>query len=286
MNPIRKPFRLDPIFPFDIVFKDRKNSRTELPDHLHDLYELVYVYEGKGTFFIDNAFYEKEEGDLFLIPGNTIHRSFPDADRPILSTAVFFAPAFVESSSLDDAYVPLRCFDIARKKKQYKIELTEEFKQRTRETLDEIADELRNKEPGYRHAVRLGLQRLLLTLGRLPFTREDGSMDKRIGPQWIMDALRSIDNDPGQSGGLAELAAKACVSASHFSRVFKQLTGMNVTDYVNAKRLVLAKELLLSTDDNVESIALACGFQGLPHFYLTFKKLTGMTPRAYRLIER
>lgn len=70
---------------------------------------------------------------------------------------------------------------------------------------------------------------------------------------------------------------------SHFSRVFKQLTGMNVTDYVNVKRLVRAKELLLSTDDNVETIALACGFQGMGHFYQTFKKLTGLTPRAYRL---
>lgn len=61
---------------------------------------------------------------------------------------------------------------------------------------------------------------------------------------------------------------------------------MNVTDYVGAKRLVAAKERLLSTDDNVEAIANDCGFLGLPHFYQAFKKLTGMTPRGYRLQSR
>ena len=38
---------------------------------MHDLYEVVYVHKEKGMFFIDDALYEKEQGDLFLIPGNT-----------------------------------------------------------------------------------------------------------------------------------------------------------------------------------------------------------------------
>ncbi|MFC5470495.1 AraC family transcriptional regulator [Cohnella suwonensis] len=286
MSPFRKPFFLDPLFPFDIVHRGLKTLNSELPDHLHDLFELVYVHEGNGTFFIDNSFYEKRKGDLFLIPGNTIHRAFPDAESPIVSTAVFFAPAFVQSGTLDDGYAPLRCFDTARKKKQYRIELPEALERKCRETLDEIADELANKDAGYRQAARIHLQRLLLEINRLGIARENDGGDIRVGPKWLLDALMSIDEDPAQSGGLAGLAATACVSPHHFSRTFKQLTGMNVTDYVNAKRLVRAKELLLTTDDNVESIAYSCGFQGMPYFYRAFKKLTGLSPRAYRTQER
>nr|WP_255807655.1 AraC family transcriptional regulator [Cohnella mopanensis] len=274
---------LDPIFPFDLVFKGIRYSENELPDHLHDLFELVYIHEGKGLFFIDNALYEKGPGDFFLIPGNTVHRAFPSAAEPIVSSAIFFAPSFVQTDSLGDGYEPLRCFEIARKKKQYKIDLSEPVRLKFEAAINAMISEHKAKELGYRHVQRLQLQQLLIELSRHPFTKETSSPITGIGPQWIRNALLDIDRDPVGCGGLSDMSDKACISSAHFSRVFKQLTGMNVTDYVNTKRIVLAKELLLSSDDNIETIALACGFQGMRHFYQTFKGVTGLTPRSYRI---
>jgi len=282
VQPIRKPFVLEPNFPFHIVYRGVRDSENELPDHLHDLYEAVYIHEGKGTFFIDDSLFDKEAGDLFLIPGNTVHRSFPSTDDPIVSTAVFFAPSLVQADSLDDGYDAVRCYHISRRKKQYKIRLTEPVRRKIEATLGAMASELNAKESGYRHALRLQLQMLLLEMNRHPFTREMSLAPTKVGPPWIQNALRAINQDPFRCGGLSDLSDQACVSPSHFSRAFKQLTGINVTDYVNAKRLIRAKELLLETDDNVETIALACGFQGMRHFYETFKKMTGFTPGAYR----
>ncbi|WP_274652120.1 AraC family transcriptional regulator [Paenibacillus humicola] len=282
MDPMRKPFHLDPVFPFELVHKGIRTSGNELPSHLHDLYEAVYIHEGKGMFFIDDALYGKGPGDLFLLPGNTVHRAYPSADEPIVSTAVFFAPSFVLTDELGDEYDSLRCFEIARKKKLYKIELSKALRQSIHAAIEAMAAELKTKEPGYRHAIRLQLQQLLLEINRHPSMKEPASSTSRLGPHWMQNALRTIDRDPVQCGGLAELSSQACISAAHFSRVFKKLTGMSVTEYVNAKRLARAKELLLTTDDNVETIAQACGFLGLPHFYDHFKKMTGLTPRAYR----
>ncbi|OCT12576.1 AraC family transcriptional regulator [Paenibacillus pectinilyticus] len=283
MLPIRKPFFLDPIFPFEMVYKGLRYSESELPDHLHDLYEVVYVHKGKGMFFIDDALYEKKQGDLFLIPGNTVHRAFPSANDPIVSTAIFFAPTLLQADSLGDGYELFRCFEIARKKKHYQINLSKQVRLAIETAINAMKREINAKDYGYRHALRLHLQHMLLVLSRHPFHIETSSNLKGIGPQWLRNALQDIDCDPIGCSGLSELSGKACVSPSHFARVFKQLTGMHVTDYVNAKRLARAKDLLQSTDDNVETIALACGFQGMRHFYQIFKKLTGLTPRAYRL---
>jgi len=283
MDPIRKPFSLDPVFPFELVYKGIRYSNNELPDHLHDLYEIVFIHEGKGLFFINGDIYDKGQGDLFLIPGNTVHRAFPSADEPIVSTAVFFAPSFAQTDSLDDGCDPLKCFELARRRKQYKVRLPEQKRSAIEAAVDAMAVEMRTKSLGYRHAVRLRLHQLLLDTSRHLIATETLTTAGQIGPRWIHGALHEIDRNPAHCGGLAELSAKACVSPAHFSRVFKQLTGMNVTDFVNAKRLIRAKELLLETDDNVETIALACGFQGMRHFYQTFKKFTGLTPRAYRL---
>lgn len=283
MNPVRKIFSNDPLFPFDFVYKDTKSPERELPDHLHDRYEFVYVYGGKGTIFIDQKFYDMGQGDLFLIPGNSIHRAFPDPIDPVTSTAVFFAPSMISSDKMDDSYNGLRCFEIARKRKQYKMEISGPFKSYTETLLEDIRLELQLKRMGYRHATLLLLQQWLMRINRdwLTIHSEDPE-DARIGPQWMKEILHYIAAHPSGDLRLAALARQASVTGAHFSRVFKQLTGMNVTDYVNAKRIVHAKELLLETDESIGRIAERCGFDSLPHFHRIFKRITSMTPGAYK----
>ena len=284
MNPYRKPFFGDPLFPFELVYHDKKNPDRELPDHLHDRYELVYVHQGSGTFFIDKAFYEKKPGDLFVIPGNTIHRSTPDANDPYVTTALFFSPTFAKTESTGDSYSPLRSFEASRKHKSYKLELPEKLRADFESLLLQMDLELRQREPGYREAVRLLFGQLMLRLNRYSSSilTEDSAADHGVGPSWMREALRAIDEHPERDASLAEISRRSAVTPPHFSRVFKQLTGMNLTDYVNAKRIILAKEQLASTDDGVGVIAERCGFNSLPHFHRVFKSFTGMSPAAYK----
>jgi AraC family transcriptional regulator len=103
-----------------------------------------------------------------------------------------------------------------------------------------------------------------------------------LGPEWMKDVLIYIDQNLGEKLDLDFLAKKASVSPAHFSRVFKQLIGMNVTDYIRTKRIIAVKELLLCSKNKINTIAETCGFESMPHFYRTFKKQTHMTPTAYR----
>ncbi|MFC5701360.1 helix-turn-helix domain-containing protein [Cohnella faecalis] len=282
MNPIRKQFRSDIAFPFDVAYKNTKSSLSELPDHLHDRFELVYVYSGKGTFFIDHTLYDMSEGDWFLLPGNTIHRALPNAANPVTSTAVFFSSLLIRQSSIGEPFGLLRCYEWARKSKTYKLRLSASDESMAAACLDALQEELTNRQPGYRHSALLQLELVLLRLSRALYTTADHSSEASIGPDWINTALQHIDENPDSDLGLTSLSRLTSVSAAHFSRVFKQWTGMNVTDYVNAKRMIRASELLLSTDQSVAEIASLCGFESLPHFHRLFKKLIGRTPAAYR----
>ncbi|MGP3786331.1 cupin domain-containing protein [Paenibacillus sp. 1A_MP2] len=73
--------------------------QNELPDHLHDWHEIIYVYRGKGTIFIDTGLEDMQEGDLFIIPGSTVHRALPDAGNPVTSSALFFSPGLLASTA-------------------------------------------------------------------------------------------------------------------------------------------------------------------------------------------
>ncbi len=53
--------------------------------------------------------------------------------------------------------------------------------------------------------------------------------------------------------------------------------------YINASRIDKAKMLLDSGDYRNDEVALLCGFSETKYFYTVFKKITGMTPKEYKL---
>jgi transcriptional regulator GlxA family with amidase domain len=123
---------------------------------------------------------------------------------------------------------------------------------------------------------------LLIFLERLEDAGPARSVHSNSGPSWLSATLSNIDDKLRSGLSLSELALQAAVSPAHFSRAFKKYTGMTLTDYALARRVIMAKEHLLRSDDTMASVADACGFESLPHFYRQFKKITGTTPAAYR----
>lgn len=79
-----------------------------------------------------------------------------------------------------------------------------------------------------------------------------------------------------------QLAAAVHMSASHFSRVFKQQTGFSPYDYVLIVRLNKAKELLQKTEMTVASIAYETGFNSESNFISFFTESEGISPGKFR----
>ncbi|WP_336772446.1 helix-turn-helix domain-containing protein [Paenibacillus sp. MMO-58] len=283
MQTIHKRFEESDQFPFSFVYRDTKSPQRELPDHLHDWYEIVFVYAGKGTFFINHSFYEMNPGDVFLIPGNTVHRAFPDEDSPVTSSAIFFGPRLIQPMEFGESHSLLRCFEQARKSKSYRLENSLDVRLAFSSLIDAMNDEWLNRLPSYRAAIAVRLYDFLIALNRMALTETEHTRSSSAEPSWIRTILDYIDAHIGsQEMSLADLSSKASVTYAHFSRVFKQHTGMNVSEYMLLKKIMLAKEKLMLTGDTIASVCLACGFESESYFYKKFKLITGMTPVEYR----
>lgn len=72
------------------------------------------------------------------------------------------------------------------------------------------------------------------------------------------------------------------VSVPHLCRIFKEETGKTITQYVNEKKIGEARQLLEQTSLSVIQISLQLDFSSQNYFQYIFKKITGMTPTAYR----
>lgn len=81
---------------------------------------------------------------------------------------------------------------------------------------------------------------------------------------------------------LAEMAAHAGLSESHFSRIFKEQTGHAPLDYFILLKMQHASTLLAVTSMPVREVATAVGYADPYYFSRLFKKVIGVSPRAYR----
>ena len=103
-----------------------------------------------------------------------------------------------------------------------------------------------------------------------------------VSPQ-IEKALRYIHENYSANLSLETVAANVLINPSHLSRLFKKETGEVITDYINRIRIEKAKELFAFTDMLVYEVAETVGFKDSAYFSLVFKKITGVSPKNYRV---
>lgn len=97
----------------------------------------------------------------------------------------------------------------------------------------------------------------------------------------IFRSLEFIQSRLGEEVTLTECAAHVHLSVSYYSSLFKKVTGMTVTQYVNQERIRLAKTLLVE-GKSVQEVSVAVGYEERRYFSEMFKRITGMTPTEFR----
>ena len=95
-------------------------------------------------------------------------------------------------------------------------------------------------------------------------------------------AVEYIGDRLGEELKVAEIAEEVSMSPYHFTRLFKQATGLAPHQYIMLERIERAKRLLVETELPIAQVALETGFQSQSRFTTLFRQMIGTTPRAYR----
>jgi len=86
----------------------------------------------------------------------------------------------------------------------------------------------------------------------------------------------------GEDLSLVLLAEQVHFNPSYLSRLFKQVTGSNIFNFIKEARLAKSKELLKNSQLRINEIAATVGFISAPYFTRSFKLATNMSPQEYR----
>ena len=112
--------------------------------------------------------------------------------------------------------------------------------------------------------------------------RLDAQNDTNNG-QIIEKVKAYITENISKELSLTSVSDRVYISSQYLCKIFKEETNMNFIDYVTQIRMEKAKELLLETNMNIESVAESVGYKPPHYFAKKFKERYGMTPKNFRM---
>lgn len=135
-------------------------------------------------------------------------------------------------------------------------------------------------ELGSMEAKKACIERSLTSIVDWIRSKQQGQYDKLL-----RQIEQFVDAHYRQDLSQSMLSEHLGLSASYVSSIFKDVTGMTFSDYVNSRRIEQAKSLLRHSDDSIAEIAETTGFTNANTFIRVFKRFEGVTPGQFREME-
>jgi AraC-like DNA-binding protein len=100
--------------------------------------------------------------------------------------------------------------------------------------------------------------------------------------QAVVRVVKAMRDNLGEQLTIEDMARTAMFSKFHFSRMFREVTGVSPGRFLSALRLQEAKRLLISTSISVVDISNKVGYASVGTFSSRFKSTVGVAPITYR----
>ena len=249
--------------------------------HYHAETEIVYVRRGTETMRIGSVLRTFSQGDIYIIPANTVHSRLAfTADAAVRS--VVFSPNAIALSS--EHFFQKEFTAPLAEGRLILPSLLQPGHPAYDAVLSQI-EQLRNY-PIYKKDFKIGRFSAIMNIciALLPYAQvaEGEKPLPDPGNEAVKRCMRYIHNRYFKKITLDYLAEKCHLQPNYLCTVFKNYTGQTIFEYLTRYRIEAATQILEKEDLPVSKVAELVGFHSESLFYQKFKQITGTTPKAYQ----
>lgn len=272
----------------DFIVKYREptdeNPYIMINSHYHeDDYEVFYLLDGERFYFLKDRTYHIKKGDIVLIPRNVIHKSSLVKSHKHKRILVQFKSGYLPEIAQSNKQIDLlSCFTC--EKKVFRLDFREqEF---VEGLYFKMLNEQNGKQIGWELYNKLALCELLLYLNRIaikhttPEFEHPNSLHEKVS-----EIVKYLNDNFVEAITLQKVSEHFYISPNYLCKIFKEVTGFTLIEYLNQIRIKHAQYLLRNERMNVSQVFEACGFGTMTHFERIFKRIAGYSPLKYRKIQ-
>jgi AraC-like DNA-binding protein len=266
--------------PFDFGIRNEHHLSTTF--HSHSEYEIFYFHRGYCTYLIGDQIHILQPGDLIVMHGMTLHCPKIVKGKEYVRSVIHFEPSYFRSL-LEQIQTPfaLHPFEALR---NHRISLDETQQAEMEALLSRLQASKQSTGPLSETRGKVIFLDLLLFVYEcfqqplkykqdLPSHREER----------VQEIVHLIEQQYMNDLHLSDLEEQMHMSRFYMAKLFKEVTGVTIFEYLYQRRINQAKVLFLTeAGKSVTDICFEVGFKHPAHFSRTFKTKVGMTPEHYR----
>ena len=241
-----------------------------IPEHTHPVWEFYLQIGGESQWDGDGKTHMLRPGGFFASAPGVTHQM---RDRPRARHHFLFAAIDVDA-------ICRRHHELHGYWRGHRIVFEphgETLQASFRQLIREVSASLPHRTLG----IRAALDSLVIEATRL-LGNEQKVQSWMASHPAVVRVKEMLDHHPGEHWKLGELARLAGISPSRLSECFARELGVSPHQYLLRRRIESAKEALKQSDVSVTDLALELGFSSSQHFASTFKRMAGVSARAFR----
>jgi len=262
--------------PFKIVKLTKEQTESvslnPVTPHRHDHEELIIVTHGKPTHLLDFTKEVLQSPVIVYVAQGKVHSFIPDADTQ--GWVIRYKNELVPQSRFNFYSNFLD---------QINYQLSEDYCSTTLNSLCEIMLREYQSEPvNYlviKHLLSALLSKLETDSKREYLNNQFSSNSQNITFNNFLKILEFNFMRPANADFYAE---KLNMSARNLNLISQSVFGKSITEIVETRKLIEARNLLLNTGKSVSEIGYELGYNEKSYFTRVFRKKTGVTPTEFR----
>ncbi|MFT8352458.1 helix-turn-helix domain-containing protein [Clostridium saccharoperbutylacetonicum] len=260
--------------------KDKKNQEFEF--HYHDFNKIIIFLSGDVTYLIEGKAYNLKPWDILLVNNHDVHKPIINPAKTYERIIIWADSNFIDNHSYENCDL-LTCFKLANEKSFNLIRLETNFQDNIKFIIESLENSFNSNNFGSKLLSNSLFIQLLIYLNRVhldnAYINDENSLNLKYDKQ-IETILKYINNNLCEDLSIETLSQKFYLSKYYLMHKFKRETGYTVHNYVNQKRLLLAKDLIRS-GESITKVYTLCGFNDYSSFLRSFKNMFNKSPSTF-----
>lgn len=234
-------------------------------NNVHTLYEIIFVYNGSGSFVIEDEVYDVAENTIFLIPPGKWHLMHVPRNAAYDRVVLYFPKSLIPIPVNKNSPVH---FLVDEKVRELFLKL-------------ETYSEKYPPESFYALLCAFITELFITVIYDSAYENIEKDYDKNAMPNLVKNAIRYINDNITADLGAQSIADAMFVSRTHLCHVFSETMKTGLMHYVSAKKMYKARSMLKKGVSSKE-VCEILGYKSYPTFWRNYKATFGKLPSEER----
>ena len=262
------------------MFHLKDESMRTFHYHYHDFHKILILLNGDVTYCIEGRSYDLQKNDIVLVNAGEVHKPVIHSDRPYERIIIYVSPDFLDQYSEADNDLQL-CFRKASEEQSHVLRVESFSGNRLGRLTAELDLSLTDSDYAHELHHRLLFLEFLIQLNRAALHNKIEYIETSAANDKILSVLHYLNEHLTEPLSIDDIAARFYLSRYYLMHTFKEETGYSIGNYLSTKRLLLARELILSGKPVTEA-CYECGFNNYSTVSRAYKKCFGESPRMLK----